>query len=75
MRSEGFYVNEISNDTSWDQTSDLPICSTAPYIYIYIYIYIVTPVILLCVVCRPQTFLYALQFFGELLLDQNLAVH
>jgi len=30
VRSEGFYVNEKSNDTSWDQTSDLPICSTAP---------------------------------------------
>jgi len=24
------YVNEKSNDTSWDRTSDLPICSTAP---------------------------------------------
>ena len=31
MRSEGFYVNEKSNDTSWDRTSDLPICNTAPY--------------------------------------------
>jgi len=30
VRSEGFYVNETSNDTSWDRTSDLPICSTAP---------------------------------------------
>ena len=30
VRSEGFYVNEISTDTSWDGTSDLPICSTAP---------------------------------------------
>ena len=30
VRSEGFYVNEKSTDTSWDQTSDLPICSTAP---------------------------------------------
>ena len=28
VRSEGFYVNE--NDTSWDRTSDIPICSTAP---------------------------------------------
>jgi len=28
VRSEGFYVNDISTDTSWDQTSDLPICST-----------------------------------------------
>jgi len=27
-RSEGIYVNERSN--SWDRTSDLPICSTAP---------------------------------------------
>ena len=25
VRSEGFYVNEKS-DTSWDRTSDLPIC-------------------------------------------------
>jgi len=31
MRSEGFYVNEKSTDTSWDRTSNLPICSTAPY--------------------------------------------
>ena len=31
VRSEGFYVNEKSTDTSWDRTSDLPICSTAPY--------------------------------------------
>jgi len=30
LRSEGFYVNEKSTDTSWDRTSDLPICSTAP---------------------------------------------
>jgi hypothetical protein len=30
VRSEGFYVNEKSNDTSWDRTSDLPICSTTP---------------------------------------------
>ena len=30
VRSEGFYVNEKSTDTSWDRTSDLPICSTAP---------------------------------------------
>ena len=29
VRSEGFYVNENSNDTSWDRTSDLPNCSTA----------------------------------------------
>ena len=29
-RSEGFYDNEKSTDTSWDRTSDLPICSTAP---------------------------------------------
>ena len=28
--SEGFYVNENSNDTIWNRTSDLPICSTAP---------------------------------------------
>ena len=30
VRSEGFYVKKNSNDTSWDRTSDLPICSTAP---------------------------------------------
>ena len=29
VQSEEFYVNEISNDTSWDRTSDLRICSTA----------------------------------------------
>ena len=49
VRSEEFYVNEKSTDTSWDRTSELPICSTAPLplsyrgshmcIYIYIYIY------------------------------------
>jgi len=27
MRSEIFYVNEKSTDTSWARTSDLPICS------------------------------------------------
>ena len=31
VRSEGFYVNEKFTDTSWDRTSDLPICSTAPW--------------------------------------------
>jgi len=30
VQSEGFYVNEKSTDTSWDRTSDLPNCSTAP---------------------------------------------
>jgi len=30
VRSEAFYVNEKSIDTSWDRTSDLPNCSTAP---------------------------------------------
>jgi len=30
VRSEGFYINEKSTDTSWDRTTDLPICSTAP---------------------------------------------
>jgi len=30
VRSEGFYVNEKSTDTSWDRTSDLPICITTP---------------------------------------------
>ena len=30
VRSEGFYVNEKSTDTSWDRISDLPIWSTAP---------------------------------------------
>ena len=30
VRSEGFYVNEKSTDTSWDRTIDRSICSTAP---------------------------------------------
>jgi len=30
VRSEGFYIHEKSSDTSWDRTSVLPICSTAP---------------------------------------------
>ena len=30
VRSEGFYINEKSTNTSWDRTSDLPICSAAP---------------------------------------------
>jgi len=30
VRSEGFYINENPTDTSWDWTSDTPICSTAP---------------------------------------------
>ena len=30
VRSKGFYVNEESSDTSWNRTSDLPICGTAP---------------------------------------------
>ena len=30
VRSEGIFINEKSTDTSWDRTSDLPICSTAP---------------------------------------------
>ena len=30
VRSEGFYVNGKSTDTSCDRTSDLPICSAAP---------------------------------------------
>jgi len=29
VRSEGFYVNGKSTDTSWGRTNDLPICSTA----------------------------------------------
>ena len=29
VRSEGFYVNEKSTDTSWDRTCYLPVCSTA----------------------------------------------
>jgi len=29
VRSEGFYVNEISNDIIWDRTSDLLICSVS----------------------------------------------
>jgi len=31
VRSEEFYVNEKSTDTSWDRTSGLPICSTAQH--------------------------------------------
>jgi len=31
VRSEGFYANEKSTDTSWDRNSDLPICSAATY--------------------------------------------
>jgi len=41
--SKGFYVNEKSNDTSWDRTSDLPICSTAiglQYVISYIISYV-----------------------------------
>jgi len=30
VRSEAFYVNEKSIDSSWHRTSDLPICSTVP---------------------------------------------
>jgi hypothetical protein len=30
VRSEGFYVNGKSTDTTWVRTSDLPIFSTAP---------------------------------------------
>ena len=30
VRSEGFYVNEKSTDTSLDRTSDLSICNTEP---------------------------------------------
>ena len=30
VRSGGFYVKEKSTDTSWDRTSELPICSTVP---------------------------------------------
>ena len=30
VRSEGYYVNGKCTDTSWDRTSDLMICSTAP---------------------------------------------
>ena len=30
LRKEGYYVNEKSTDTSWDRTSELPICGTAP---------------------------------------------
>ena len=29
VRSEGFYIDEKFTDTSWDRTSELPICSTA----------------------------------------------
>ena len=30
VRSEEFYVNKKSTDTTWDRTSDNPICSTVP---------------------------------------------
>jgi hypothetical protein len=30
VRSEGFNVNEKSTDTSWERTSDLLVCSSAP---------------------------------------------
>ena len=30
MQSEEFCVNKKSTDTSWERTSDLPICSTVP---------------------------------------------
>jgi len=30
VQSKGFYVNEKFTDTSWDRTTDLLICSTAP---------------------------------------------
>ena len=63
MRSEGFYVNEKSIDTSWDRTSDLPICSTAPYPLChrgpraYIYIYRFQNVFLRCPTHRLHCFL------------------
>ena len=31
VRSKGFYVDENSNNSSWDRTKNLPIISTAPY--------------------------------------------
>ena len=34
MRSEGLYVNKKSTDTSWDRTSDLPICMLCVYLFI-----------------------------------------
>jgi len=34
VQSEGFYVNEIPNDTSWDRTRDLPICRTVPNVVV-----------------------------------------
>ena len=30
VRSEEFYVNNNNIDTSWNRTSELPKCSTAP---------------------------------------------
>ena len=30
MRSEGYYVKGKSTDTSWDRTSDFPVCSSVP---------------------------------------------
>ena len=52
MRSERFYVNENSTDTSWDRTSDLPICSTCVCVCVYIYIYIYIFEEYLCQVCH-----------------------
>ena len=40
VRSEGFYINEKSTDTSWDGTSELPNCRhgfTPPLIRIYLW--------------------------------------
>ena len=36
VRSEGFYVNEKSTDTTWDRTSELPICGTSGPVHVTI---------------------------------------
>ena len=41
VRSEGFYVNEKSTDTSWERNSDLPICSTAETFWNYLKYFII----------------------------------
>ena len=45
MRSEGFYVNEKSNDTSWVRTSDLNHCATAVPHHHVDYVFSVTQVV------------------------------
>jgi len=49
VRSEGFYVKN-SNDTSWDRTDDLPICSTAHCCDVRTYTFIVIVMGLLVII-------------------------